>query len=141
MTGPQILHASCITAFGRGLLLRGRSGSGKSSLALALMALGAELVADDRVVLECRGDHIVACAPPPLRGLIEARGLGLLNAAWVREAPVRFAVDLDQTEPDRMPPPRHLALLGHEIPLFYRIENIHFASMLMQLLKAGRYET
>ena len=45
---PLILHGSCVAVEGRGVLIVGPSGAGKSSLALALMALGAELVADDR---------------------------------------------------------------------------------------------
>ena len=43
------LHASCIAVHGRGVLILGPSGAGKSSLALQLMALGADLVADDMI--------------------------------------------------------------------------------------------
>ncbi len=46
-----IVHASCVAFGGAGVLILGPSGSGKSALALALMGLGAALVADDRVLL------------------------------------------------------------------------------------------
>lgn len=141
MTGDTVLHASCVTAHGRGLLIRGASGSGKSSLALALMALGARLVADDRVVLNLRADRVIASAPDPLRGLIEARGIGLLHAEVLHETPLDLVIDLDRIEPDRMPPPRHARLLGQDLTLLYRVENIHFTSMVMQYLKAGRQTT
>ena len=47
----QILNASCVAWQGRGALILGRSGAGKSALALQLMALGADLVSDDRTEL------------------------------------------------------------------------------------------
>ena len=65
---------------GRGLLILGPSGAGKSALALQIMALGGQLVADDRVELTRQGDEVIARCPAPLRGLIEARGLGLGRA-------------------------------------------------------------
>ncbi len=43
------LHASAVAVDGRGCLITGASASGKSTLALEMIALGAELVADDRV--------------------------------------------------------------------------------------------
>jgi HPr kinase/phosphorylase len=43
-----VLHATTVAIGGRGVLILGPSGSGKSGLALELMAMGAGLVADDR---------------------------------------------------------------------------------------------
>ena len=54
--GETIVHASCVARDGRAVLIRGASGSGKSGLALQLMALGAGLVADDRTRLWREGD-------------------------------------------------------------------------------------
>ena len=51
----MILHATCVAVDGRGLLILGPSGSGKSALALQLIALGAQLVADDRTRVSRRG--------------------------------------------------------------------------------------
>jgi HPr kinase/phosphorylase len=111
------IHASCVAAGGRGLLILGRPGAGKSALALELVALGALLVADDRVALRRAGDVLVATAPPRLRGLVEARGVGVLRLPHAAEAALALAIDLDATERARIPPRRSMGLLGVAIPL------------------------
>jgi len=138
-TGPDtILHASCVAFSGRGLLFLGASGSGKSGLALALMALGGDLVADDRVILSKTEKAIIATAPAPIDGLIEARGIGLLQARSCGPVPLACVVDLDQTETERMPPYREIILLGQSVTLLLKVETPHFAAALMQYLKEGR---
>ena len=57
----------------------GPSGAGKSALALQLLALGAELVADDRTDIIRQGDHLIADVPQAIAGMIEARGMGILE--------------------------------------------------------------
>jgi HPr kinase/phosphorylase len=113
----EILHATAISVAGRGLLILGASGSGKSGLALRMMALGAELVADDRVLLRRAGDALLARPPEALAGLIEARGVGLLSVPHRREAPLALAVDLDADFEARMPHPRTFTRAGVEIGL------------------------
>lgn len=132
----QTVHASAVAIDGRGVLLIGASGRGKSSLALELIALGAALVADDQVVLTRRQDAIVLTAPAPTRGLIEARGIGLLTSA-VAEDPVTLALcaDLDTPEVDRLPPQRTRTYLGRAIPLVHRSEMCHFAAAITVYLK------
>jgi HPr kinase/phosphorylase len=132
------LHASCVAIDGRGLLIVGVSGSGKSGLALDLMALGAVLVSDDRVVLSRVGRDLVASAPPAISGLIEARGIGLLNANPHGPVTLGCVVDLDRTETDRMPAPRQIVLLGASVTLLLKVDSRHFASALMQYCKKGR---
>ena len=70
------LHASAVALDGRGVLITGAAGSGKSSLALTLMAYGAVLISDDQTELSRVGDTIWARAPETISGLIEARGAG-----------------------------------------------------------------
>ena len=53
-------NVGCVSIGGRGVLIEGESGSGKSSLALALIDRGAVLVGDDGVALETRGDRLWA---------------------------------------------------------------------------------
>ena len=134
------LHASCVALNGRGLLILGASGSGKSGLALTLMALGATLVADDRVILSLQADALIATGPTRISGLIEARGLGLLNAGICGPVNVVCAVDLDQLEPDRLPYPHEITYLGVSLPLLFRVDAPHFPAAVMQYLKAGRQD-
>ena len=134
---PLILHASAVAVDGRGLLIRGASGSGKSSLALQMMALGATLVADDRVCLYRRASGVWLSAPDTIRGLIEARGLGLLHATET-EAALHTVLDLDTDETERLPPLRRTELLEHSVPLLHNPASGGFAAALMQYLRAGR---
>lgn len=132
------LHASCVAVEGRALLILGASGTGKSGLALTLMSMGAGLVADDRVTLTRRSRTLIASAPPPISGLIEARGIGLLRAKTTGPTPVGCVVDLDETEAARMPRPQQTILLGQSVTLFLKVETPHFPASLMQYLKEGR---
>ena len=137
--GSIIVHASCVALDGRGLLILGPSGSGKSSLAVALMAFGARLVADDRTILTGRGDSLIASCPPALSGLIEARGLGVLHAEPVESAALVLAVDMGQTEAERLPPVRSVTFAGRRITLVHSSPSPHFPAAVLQYLKAGRH--
>lgn len=95
------LHASCVAIGGRGVLLTGASGAGKSDLALRLIDRGAILVGDDGLVVEARDGQLHARPGPNIEGQMEVRGLGILALPW-REAPLALAVALDQPVP-RMP--------------------------------------
>ena len=133
------LHANCVALEGRGLLILGPSGSGKSALSLSLMALGARLVADDRTILTPDGDRLIATCPPALRGLIEARGVGILHAEAVDRTALVLAVDLGQTEAERLPPLRSVTLAGRTITLVHSVPSAHFPAMLLQYIRAGRH--
>lgn len=86
------LHASCCARNGRGLLITGPSGSGKSSLVLRLVRQGFALVADDQVVLE----GVVGRAPHALAGILEVRGVGLMRLAYLRRASLALVVALGE---------------------------------------------
>lgn len=132
------IHASAVAVEGRGLLILGPSGAGKSALALALMGLGARLVADDRVVLRADGDRLLADCPPAIRGRIEARGLGILRADPAGPVPLAQVVDLGRAEPRRLPPFRTTFLLGWDLPLVLGPMGPHLPPALMQLMRGGR---
>ncbi|MDK3072104.1 HPr kinase/phosphatase C-terminal domain-containing protein [Sedimentitalea sp. JM2-8] len=124
---------------GNGLLVLGASGSGKSTLALSLLAFNATLVADDRVILEQDAGAVIASSPPILRGLIEARGVGLLTCTPGDPVPVKLVVDMDQAETERLPQSRTISLLGQDLPLLYRVAGPQFVPGLVQFLKSGRF--
>lgn len=89
-----VRQATCVAIAGRGLLIEGEPGSGKSSLALALIDRGAVLVGDDGVMLEAGGGWVLARPHPNTRGLIEVRGVGLVPTAVAESAPVALVVRL-----------------------------------------------
>ena len=99
----KLLHASCVSADGRGILILGPAGSGKSSLALKLMGLGADLVSDDRTFVMRESDRLIATCPDEIKGKIEARGIGLLRVTPVACAEVSLVVDLHLEIDKRLP--------------------------------------
>lgn len=125
---------------GRGLLAVGPPGSGKSALCLDLMRHGANLVADDRVRLWRDGAAVMAEAPASLRGLVEARGVGILRAEPAGPARIDMVVDLGLAEDQRLPPWRTRAVLGIELPLVLGPFTPHLSAALRQNLLAGRAE-
>lgn len=138
MTDAVLMHASCVAVSGRAVLITGPSGSGKSALALTLMAFGADLVADDQTEAYLDDGQVMARCPAALQGLIEARGVGILTCASARPARVALVADLAQAEPQRLPPLRKITLLGHEIDLVLGRDNAHFAASILCYLKGSR---
>jgi serine kinase of HPr protein (carbohydrate metabolism regulator) len=113
----MLIHACCVSCDGTGVLLRGPSGAGKSDLALRLIDLGADLVADDQVELRCHDDRLLAGPPPSLAGLLEVRGLGILRFPYRAEVELGLVVDLvDDDDVERLPEPAATVLLGRSLP-------------------------
>lgn len=131
----QDIHGTTVSVDGRGIILLGKSGRGKSALAVQLLAMGAELVADDRTCLSMQPDGLIANAPDAIKGLIEARGVGLITLPYVQDIPIYLAVDLDDDETNRLPYPHEITLLGHVVPCLRRSEGPHFAASLFLYLK------
>lgn len=134
-----IQHASAVAHAGRAVVITGPSGAGKSGLALQLMALGAGLVSDDRCCLWRHGDDLFVDAPAAIRGRIEARHLGILNAEAVGPARVAAYISLEDVETQRLPDPRNISVLGLTLPLLHTVQAQHFAPAILQYLKAGRW--
>jgi len=91
----ETVHASCVAIGGRAVLLGGRSGQGKSDLAVRLIDRGAALVSDDYTLVRRQNGRLIACAPDTIAGKIELRGVGILEYPAVRDMPVALFVDLD----------------------------------------------
>jgi HPr kinase/phosphorylase len=136
--GVERIHASCVAIQGRALLILGPSGAGKSSLALQMMALGADLVSDDQTLLTAEAGRLIARAPAALSGLIEARFVGLLNAPAVPQAEVVLAIDLAQHETERLPPTRTITFCGITCALAYSHAAPHLPASLICYLGNGR---
>lgn len=107
--GPTI-HATAVLVGRRAALIRGSSGSGKSAVALALLAMAtrgdipfARLVGDDRVHVHAVNGRLVVRAAYTLAGLIERRGAGIEQVAYEPVAVVGLVVDLSAEDGGRMP--------------------------------------
>jgi serine kinase of HPr protein (carbohydrate metabolism regulator) len=113
-------QASCVAIGGpdrrRAVLIEGAPGSGKSSLALALIDRGAALVGDDGVLLELRRKRLWALPPPAIEGLLEIRNVGLARLAVVT-APVALVIRLDDAAPRYVDAAETTALLDTALPL------------------------
>jgi HPr kinase/phosphorylase len=112
------LHGTAIAFGAIGVLLRGPSGSGKSSLALRLIdeqghglgrkVLRAELIADDQVEISRVADQLFMAAPYVLKNRIEIRGLGILPIRAKAGARLRLVVDLKPAaQIERLPLEKH----------------------------------
>ena len=119
----QLLMHGTAVALGRSAaLIRGPSGAGKSDLALRFLLAAASgddrrpprlLVSDDQVVLRRVGPSIVVSAPAAIRGLLEVRGIGIVEMASIASAELQLVVDCCPPETiERMPEPATVALLG-----------------------------
>lgn len=125
---------------GKGVLLLGAPGSGKSHLALQLIGLGADLIADDRVVVVARAGRPWLECPPEAPALVEMRGVGLLKASRAECAPLALVVRLDVTETERLPPLRHAAYGTHRVALFHNVTSGPFPMAIRQYLLHGIHD-
>jgi len=113
------IHATCISLEGLGFLLRGPSGIGKSDLALRMMEYNSQLIADDRVDLTLEGGILIAQAPTCLRGLLEVRGVGVIEVPYSNSIQILGIINLvGNNKIKRLPAPRTELLLGVEIPSY-----------------------
>ncbi len=123
------IHGGLLSIYGKGVLIRGESGMGKSEIALELIKRGHLLVADDRV--DCYRIHnkIVGKAPELLREMLEIRGIGVINvsrmfgvSSVLTKAEINFQVNLEPWKADQdydrvgIEEKKHENILGIDIP-------------------------
>jgi len=116
-TDPILVHGTAIAIDGFAALIRGPSGAGKSDLAMRLIDSGARLVADDQAELRRVGERVLVTAPAAIAGLIEVRGVGILQVEPLAEAVLAMCVDLvPSAEVERLPEIRCEDVLGLAVP-------------------------
>ena len=123
------IHGGLLSIYGKGVLIRGESGMGKSEIALELIKRGHLLGADDRV--DCYRIHnkIVGKAPELLREMLEIRGIGVINvsrmfgvSSVLPKAEINFQVNLEPWKADQdydrvgIEEKKHENILGIDIP-------------------------
>lgn len=94
------VHGVLMNVFGKGVLIIGESGMGKSEVALELILRGHALIADDRVDISRVKDMILGTAPFLLKGMLEIRGIGIIDTmqmfgvnAYLETKEVDFVVE------------------------------------------------
>lgn len=102
------VHGGLMSVYGRGVLIIGGSGMGKSELALELINRGHALVADDRVDISRVKETIIGTAPELLKGMLEIRGIGIIDVrsmfghhAFLEKIPVDFVVELEKWDDNK----------------------------------------
>ena len=113
----ETLHASCVAIKGRGVLIEGRSGEGKSDLALRLIDRGAELVADDYTICQRHEGVLQASAPANIAGKIEVRGIGILDMPFAARAPVELLIVILDAPPRFPEDRRSRRIAGVDVPV------------------------
>lgn len=127
-------HASCVSVDGKGVMIRGASGTGKSALALALIALGADLVGDDQIDLSCEDGAVIARPAQALEGKIEARYLGIFAVDHIPSARVHMVVDLDATPDGRLPSAGFVTVFDKKLTLIAGCDVPNLANALYVML-------
>lgn len=110
-------QATCVAVSGRGVLIEGAPGTGKSSLALALIDRGAELVGDDSVMLTRQTAQLLAHPHPRTRGVLEVRNLGLVPMPCREDAPIALVIALDASAPRYIEAAETIEIAGIALPL------------------------
>lgn len=101
---PQAtLHGVLLNVYGKGVLIVGESGMGKSEIALELIRRGHLLVSDDRVDVARIHNKITGKAPELLESMLEIRGLGVIDvekmfggAVLLEETDIHLVIQLEK---------------------------------------------
>ncbi|MDN3645960.1 HPr kinase/phosphatase C-terminal domain-containing protein [Pontixanthobacter aestiaquae] len=116
MTTAEIRQAAAVAIGGKALLIEGPPGCGKTTLALSLLDRGASLIGDDGVALTTNDGALIASPPPNTSGLIEVRGVGLIERPSII-APVSLILAITPDAPRYIERADTIAILGHDIPI------------------------
>lgn len=148
----NVVHATSISLNGRGALIYGPSGSGKSDLALRCLMQGsnrlagnqAELVADDYTVLRVDKDRVFLSAPESIRDQLEVRGIGIVAVKAADEARLALVVELTEAHHiERLPDPlprREIAGISFPVLRLAAFEASAAPKLLLMLEQIDRLE-
>ena len=137
---PQdTLHGVLMNVYGKGVLIVGESGMGKSEIALELIRRGHLLVADDRVDVARVHNHIIGKAPELLGGMLEIRGIGIIDVAkmfggssLLEKTDIHLVIHLEKFIKGK-----EYKRVGNEEELFYPILDLNIPEVVLPV-KEGR---
>lgn len=129
------VQATAICKDNQAILLMGKSGSGKSLLALDLIESGWTLISDDMTVLTLDQGQVLASPPDKMQGCIEARTLGIVtHVPYQTHVPILAVIILDSLQPERMPTEqKFLEIKGVSVPVFFVWQEEKYVSTLIQV--------
>ena len=113
----KIMHATSVYINGKGIVIFGKSGSGKSKLAIKLIAFGAKLISDDQTQLELKKSRIILRKPVSTPNFIEARGIGLIEVPKVTSAELFCFIKITDIELERLPYEKQKNCFGKKIKM------------------------
>ncbi len=99
------------------MLVRGESGTGKSTLTLELIRRGWMLIGDDCVVVNTHHHHLIVKPAPNLAGLIEVRAVGIVRVPFRQTGRLVLVADLVGQQPERYPQPQKATYNSLYVPL------------------------
>ena len=109
----DLFYGTAVLYCGFGILIRGPSGSGKSDLALRLIDDGADLIADDQVIIKSVGEILQLSSPDKISGLIEIRGVGVVRIKYVSGVPLGLILDINPRKKLKRMPITKKELIGN----------------------------
>ena len=130
----KIIHASSVDINGKGVVILGKSGAGKSNLAIKLISMGAKLISDDKTHVKFKENKIIISKPETTPNFIEARGIGLIKVPFVVSSKLFCFVKITNLELNRLPNAKNKYCFGKKIKLmefnpFYNNESALFMSI------------
>ncbi|MBS0271140.1 MAG: aldolase [Proteobacteria bacterium] len=128
------LHSTCVAVKYQAVLIAGKPGMGKTSLALQLIDRGAILVSDDQTLISLEDGILIATSPASLRGRIEVRNIGICTLPFQEKSPLALCVEICENDfPDRLPEPAFTAYHDIQIPVLKLIKNDPLGAIKVEL--------
>ncbi len=112
------IHGSAIAYEGKGVLILGQPGSGKSALCMRLIEQGCDLIGDDLVDLYIKDNCIYVAENSKSLGAIEFRYIGLFHTKTQQEANLAFVVNLSKPSNKRLPNAEYFEHGGLKVPSY-----------------------
>ena len=123
------IYGVMMNIYGKGIMITGKSGIGKSELALDLINRGHMLVADDRIDVTRVHNSINCTAPNLLKRMLGIRGIGIVDVtrmfganSYLNKCTLDFVIKLvnynETMDSDRLNPINDtIDILGLQIPM------------------------
>lgn len=109
------VHSTSVVIEDAGVMITGKSGFGKSDLALRLIDSGATLISDDITICEKIGKSIFLFPPNETKGLLEVREIGIMTVPYIENIKLTLLVELVEKEIDRLPKQTFTKLMNTKI--------------------------